>query len=328
MHKQITNYSTLPKPQEQLVWEQLTLKQRSTANARFIQVNEVLELINKGNTVSKSLILLKIAESKYSSIRRWIKDYKQKGRLGLVPNHKGITTKQQDWHNLAAQLYLQTSSPSRSSVAKTLLYGDEYMLSTKGVSEYQICNYLKQNYPQNAPERIGKHNHQLNHKVYSRLDYSNLQPGDVYQGDGHTIDLYLAHHNTHKPFRYEFTIWLDAASRYVVGWALSNAESAYTTLESLSSALITHNHNPLYLHIDNGAGFVNKMLNSEGIGFYERLGLGIKKSIPGNAKSKGRIERWFKTFEMNFLALLVLVFAVVVMTQKPKVTGITKLGKT
>ena len=300
---QLTKYSTLPARQE-IDWQSVTPSQRSKACERFVKISEILQILKTEANLSRALNLANINTKQHATIRRWIKAYQKLGMIGLVASNKSRRIKPQPWHTIASQLYLQTSKPGRASVAKKLLYGNEYMLCDKGVSEYQICHYLAKTHPENAPERIGKGNHRLNHQSYTRVDEPNILPGDEYQGDGHTIDLYLAHHNTGKTFRYEFTVWLDVASRYIVGWALSNAESAHTTLESLSNALIKHNHLPLSLHIDNGAGFVNKMLNEPSIGFYARLGVNIKKAHPSNSKGKGKVERWFRTFEMQLSAIV------------------------
>jgi len=124
-----------------------------------------------------------------------------------------------------------------------------------------------------------------------------LPVGLIYQGDGHTCDVYVQHPATGKHWRPELTAWIDVRSHYLAGWWLSEGESAVTTLYALSHAIVTHDHVPAAIHTDPGSGFKNRMMDDDVVGYLTRMSIEPIRAIPGNAKGKGHIERWFGIFE-------------------------------
>jgi putative transposase len=90
---------------------------------------------------------------------------------------------------------------------------------------------------------------------------------------------------------------MDVRSQKIVGWWLSESESALTTLFSFSAALADHNHTPAYWHVDPGSGFVARMHTDEVSGFLARFSITAMNALPGNAKGKGLVERSFGIFE-------------------------------
>lgn len=228
------------------------------------------------------------------TVKRWLKDYFNEGKTGLLPQNKGRVRQTYGWEADAISLYNTTSKPSMADVAFTLR-----RLGFNDATATRVRNYLKSlpaTLGANSPMRLGKHYYRLNKMKHVERDKSALLVGEVYQGDGHTIDCYIAHPNTGKPYRPEMTAWIDVRSMMIVGWYLSDAESSISTLLSLSVALVQHDHVPAWLHIDNGSGFRSKMMSDESVGFYKNFDITTMFSIPGNPRGKGQIEGWFRKF--------------------------------
>jgi len=233
-----------------------------------------------------------------STIYKWVQAYEADGLMGLVKQHKGSDRKVWGWEAAAMRYYALPSKPAMATVGIWLRH-DGYETAT----DARVRAYLKSlptNLADNSRKRLGANIYRDSQKSFVRRDTNVLDVGFIYQGDGHTVDVYVAHPQTGKSWRPELTAWMDIRSRYLVGWFITESESALTTLFSLSHALLKHDHVPAMLHIDNGAGFKSKMVNDKSLGFYARFDIDPMFSIPGNAKGKGQIERWFRTMETQF----------------------------
>ncbi len=233
-----------------------------------------------------------------ASAKRWIKAFALQGKVGLLPHHTGRVRKDYGWEADAIAMYNIPSKPSMADVAFNLR-----QMGFADATDSRVRAWLKSlpaTLGKESPQRVGKHYYQLNHKRHISRDTSVLLVGEVYSGDGHTVDAYIAHPQTGKPWRPELTVWIDIRSLYIVGWYLSDAESSVSTLLSLSHAMQSHNHVPAWLHIDNGAGFKSKMMNDESTGFYSRFAISTMFSIPGNSRGKGHVEHWFRTYRDRF----------------------------
>ncbi len=232
-----------------------------------------------------------------AQLYRWVKLYEKDGLNGLVDKRKPRQRAKKSWHLRAQCLY---ASPQRPSGAQ--VYRD---LKKEGFKcEYnQVWRWLKSlstNLTELSAGRLGAKEVRLNHRGYISRSTEHLKPGDIWSMDGHTVDVYTRHPTGQRVHRLELTLVLDIASRYVVGFWLSNAESANSTLFALSDAIQRWNHVPAMLHIDNGSGYKNQMMNDEHHGFYQRFGIEAMFSIPGNAKGKGHVERFFGTLKEQF----------------------------
>jgi len=234
----------------------------------------------------------------YSTINRWVNDFNTFGLIGLAPKHKGSEQQSYGWEARAMRLYSLPSKPAVNAVARKLMSEDFKNVTYDRV--YRFIMSLPSHMGDKSRGRMGTRLYTNTQKSFVRRSTENLPVGACLQGDGHTLDLYLKHPTGKKPWRAELTLWLDVASRYVVGWFVSDAESAHSTLFALSHAVLTHNHIPTMLHIDNGSGYKNKMMSNESTGFYSRLGIDIMHSLPYNAKGKGHVERFFGTMERDF----------------------------
>lgn len=229
-----------------------------------------------------------------NSIRNWVKKL-QAGEDGLTDNLRGRQRLNYGWEARALELWNTPNKPRIATVA--------YWLEKEGFKNanyHRVRRYIQAlpaTLGSDGPGRIGAKQWKGKHTPYVIRDTSVLPVGFVYQGDGHTCDVYVAHPHTGNAWRPELTVWIDVRSNYVVGWMLSEAESAMTTLMSLSSAIIQHQHMPAAIHVDPGSGYRAKMITDETVGMLERASISHMEALPGNWRGKGLIEGHFNWFE-------------------------------
>ncbi|MBL4783006.1 MAG: transposase [Porticoccaceae bacterium] len=297
-------------------WREATAKQQATAMQREEFIRPILDHILQGasaNVAVRNLLarveaqglnaaVLALANGLgragkapgRSTLLGWVKNYQGNGINGLLDKHTGRVRKDRGWEVTAIEMYNIPSKPSFSAVA--IVLREQGFNSATDSAVRRFLKALPARLNSNSPARLGKHYHQQNRGRYVMRDASVLDVGEVYQGDGHTVDCYIGHPNHGGPWRPELTVWIDVRSNYVAGWYLSEAESTTSTLFALSHALISNDHVPAWLHIDNGSGFKAKLMSDESTGFYARFDISTTYAIPGNSKGKGLVERWFRTF--------------------------------
>lgn len=229
------------------------------------------------------------------SIQRWLGAYAESGLMGLATRHKGRVRQAGGWEAKAAEYYNAPQRPAYSTVALWLRQEGFADATDHGVRRY--LQSLPSNLSETGRKRLGAHFYDQNVRPHVVRDMSVLPVGFIYEGDGHTCDVYVQEPSTGNPFRPELTVWVDVRSHYVVGWYLSDRESANTTLYSLSHAFIRHDHVPAMVHCDPGSGFIAKIISDETVGFISRFSIKPIVALPGNAKGKGLIEGFFRWFE-------------------------------
>ncbi len=228
------------------------------------------------------------------TLQRWITAYIKGGVTELAPKYKGRVRKERGWEARALALYNQPQRPSFATVAHWLM--EE---GFKDVNSKAVTRYLKAAPSQlttTGKKRLGQHFYGQNIRPHIVRDNTVLPVGFVYEGDGHCCDVYVKH-PARGHFRPELTVWIDVRSHYVVGWWISESESAQTTLFSLSQALVSHDHVPAYVHTDPGSGFKARMISDETAGFLAKFSIQPMLALPGNARGKGLVEGWFRWFE-------------------------------
>ena len=229
-----------------------------------------------------------------ATFERWVARYLEDGVYGLASKKAGRDRTNWGWEVRAKHLWLTEQRRNAGDIAWEL-QGEGY----DSALYHRVKRYLD-SLPamlgENSPRRVGRHHYNQNIGAYITRDESVLPVGFVYQGDGHLLKWYTAHHNSGNHVRYEFTPWIDVRSKFVAGWYLSEAESARSTLFGISKALLNHNHVPAVVHTDPGPGFHNRLVAAnEEVGFFGRLSIEHMVARPGNAKGKA-IERFFRTF--------------------------------
>ncbi|EIJ33337.1 Mu transposase C-terminal domain-containing protein [Thiothrix nivea] len=244
-----------------------------------------VELGKSGNPVSKA------------QIYRWLTDYQQHGMEALIDNRSGRAHQEEGWELRAMRLYARPQKPSITWVVDQL-NKEGFEAKYNRVHRYLMA--LPTDLTTHSAGRLGAKEVKLNHRSYRLRTTENLPVGHCYQLDGHTVDVYIAHPQTGGRWRPELTAVMDVASRYIPSWWIGEAENAQNTLFALADAFTQHDHVPACLHLDNGSGFKGKLMNDPSTGYYRRFGLDVIFAIPGNAKAKGQIERWFGTMERGF----------------------------
>lgn len=227
------------------------------------------------------------------TIKRALSAYRKEGKTGLLPKYKGRVRQDYGWEVRAVALYNLPGKPGYSDVASRLI--EE---GFEDVTESRVARYLKAlpaTLGKFSPARIGPHLHKLRRQKFQRRSLDEVMVGEIYAGDGHTIDDYVAHPNTGKPYRPELTVFIDIKSSYITGWWPSESESTVSTMFAMSHAMRVHNHVPAWVYVDRGPGYRSKMLAAEGTGFYDRFDIGLIGALPGNPHGKGWIERFFRT---------------------------------
>lgn len=128
-----------------------------------------------------------------------------------------------------------------------------------------------------------------NIKGFKRRRFAHMMPNDVWTADGHKFDAEVAHPMHKRPMRPEVTVIVDVATRKVVGWSVSLAESGFAVLDAIRHGVVTHGL-PAIFYVDNGSGYVNAMMTDTSVGLMGRLGVTMENSIAYNSQARGVIE--------------------------------------
>lgn len=311
--KLVTHMSDVPAVLGADPWAAATEERRRVAELRAAVVAPLAKLVDGGASVNNVVRLFLARKdgglldpntehvlaalgadgASMSTLKRWVSAYRTQGRVALLPQHTGRVRQDYGWEMRAVALYNIPGKPGFADVA--------FRLRSEGhetATESRVKRYL-QSLPatlgDKSPARIGPHLHRLTRQKFQRRSVAELLVGEIYAGDGHTVDCYVAHPNTGRPFRPELTAFIDIKSRFPAGWYFTESESAVSTLYALSNAMTTHNHVPAWLYIDRGAGYRAKMLAGEATGWYGKFDIEVIGALPGNPHGKGWIERWFRT---------------------------------
>lgn len=173
------------------------------------------------------------------------------------------------------------------------LYGEKH--GTAAVPSLQQVTYANRGLPEVVKQR-GRMSGSAYKKLlpYVKRDWLVFNPNDIWVGDGHGFKAKVAHPIHGQPFQPEITAIIDAATRYVVGWSVSLAESTIAHADALRHAMSRHEP-PLMYYTDNGAGPTGKMLDADITGILPRYGIEHATGLPGNPQGRGIIERLWET---------------------------------
>ena len=126
---------------------------------------------------------------------------------------------------------------------------------------------------------------------YKLRDASEMWPGCVFIGDGHTDKKLVAHPDSGRPFRAEITAILDVYSRKWVGWSVALAENTWAVADALRHAVTTAACCDIFYY-DNGSGAKNKTWDDDCTGMAARLSITKLHSAPWSSQARGIIERF------------------------------------
>lgn len=314
LHHNVYPMSQLPAALHDDPWAAASEDQRRVAGLREALLKPLAVLVAQGASANKAIALLMAQLDggtasprtrhlaaciddagglSAPTLKRWLAAYIKTGKNALLPKHTGRVRQTYAWDIRAIALYNLPGKPGFADVSSRLIqegFGD--------ATESRVKRYLKAlpaTLGANSPARVGKHLHQLTRQKFQRRSLEEVLVGEIYAGDGHTSDCYVASPNTGKPYRLELTVWIDIKSSYIAGWWPSESESTVSTLFAMSHALRQHNHVPAWAYVDRGPGYRSKLLADEDTGFYSRFDIGVIGALPGNPHGKGWIERFFRT---------------------------------
>jgi len=295
------------------LWDSASENARRIAGLRESLVSPLAALVHGGTSINHAAALLKAqldsggADTRtlhvasllgaqrcsIPTLKRWLSGYIKGGKAALLPAHTGRVRQDYGWEVRPVTHFNTPSKPGYADVTSRLI--EEGFAD---VNESRVARYLKAlpaTLGKLSPARVGAHLHRLTRQKFQRRSLAEVLVGEIYAGDGHTADCYVAHPNTGKPYRPELTCWIDIKSSFICGWWLSESESTVSTMFALSHAMRVHNHVPAWVYVDRGPGYRSKLLSEEGTGFYSRFDIGLIGALPGNPHGKGWIERFFRT---------------------------------
>ncbi|GAB3021584.1 Mu transposase C-terminal domain-containing protein [Bowmanella dokdonensis] len=316
MHPAVHQYKQLQPASHQSAWSEATAKHQLIARQRSVLVNDALTAsassnlhqaiktlkaeLDAGTADQASLgacqMLGKVPGT--STLRNWVQAYQSQGLAGLLPGYQGTQRRQYGWEALFLELYHRPQKPSLASVAQTLREQYGFALATEHNVRY-FHKTLPAELQDKSPWRLGQSVYRKTVREYITRTTENIPVGLLYQGDGHTVDVYCRHPKTGNLCRIELTVFMDIRSRYIVGWYVSYAESSITSMAALSHAFGTWDHVCAVLYIDNGSGYKSRMMNDDTAGFYANFDLEVIFSLPGNPQAKGNVERFFGVMEQD-----------------------------
>jgi len=128
-------------------------------------------------------------------------------------------------------------------------------------------------------------------QAYIARDTSELWPGAVFIGDGHTFKREVAHPIHGRPFRPEVTVFLDVYTRRWVGWSAALAENTWSVADALRHAITTTTCCDI-VYYDNGSGAKNKTWDDDVTGLIARLSITKLHSAPWSSQARGIVERF------------------------------------
>lgn len=196
-----------------------------------------------------------------------------------------------EWLNWYFGFYRKPQKPGISEAYR--LFAADYEqrdLSTPVPSEFAVRRLLK-----TVPKLVLEWGRSTGAEykamqAFIRRDWSGSS-NEIWVGDGHTFKAKVRHPDApdRLAFAPEVTVIIDAASRFIVGWAFSLSENQIAVSEALGSAMIKHGK-PLIYYSDNGSGQTAKTIDCPAGGMLARLGVAHETGIPGNPQGRGLIE--------------------------------------
>jgi transposase InsO family protein len=222
-----------------------------------------------------------------NTLKTWLLYYRKHGIDGLKPlkrSDKGNTRVLSD----AAREYItfmKTRAPEKAIIS---IYHE---LLAKGIIEAGSV----------SPSSIQRfvHNHGLNKAMVipkDRRAFSMEYPGDCWQTDI-SQGPYLTIGG--RKLRTYLTAYIDDASRAIMAASFSYEQNLVSVLSVFKQA-VQRRGIPKKLFMDNGKVFRSDQLQY----ICASLGTIVSYAAPYSAASKGKIERWFKTLQMQWLNLL------------------------
>jgi len=257
------------------------------------------------------------------TLKRWIKQYKEHGPVGLVDMRGGNRFGDETISAEAAQafrdMYLTQQRLSIRLCLRNIGYINKtgrkgWVLPSLRVMQYYIKKYIPE--PVRVLYREGRSEYNAKCASYNQVDNDSIEPGQVWVGDHYQFNCWVRHRN--RWIRPWLTAWMDMRSRMLVGWEVCYLPNQTTILIATRRAIEKHGP-PDMVKIDNGKDYDSEMFTGttkkvrqkrkvlragyldedDVMGLYGWMDIRASFSIPYNPRSK-RIERLFATIGSQF----------------------------
>ena len=227
------------------------------------------------------------------TLNRWLEG-RAKGLSLLVPRARERGQRVPPWAHALLKAWQQPQKPALTWALARLTEPGALPEGVEPPSESAARRFLAKLHAVDRQRgRMGPRELK-NIRPYRQRDASGLWPAEIYSMDGHTFDAEVAHPFHGRPFRPEITTAIDIATRKLVGWSVTLAESSLAVLDALRHS-VEGCGIPAILYVDNGSGYVNILMEDPLTGFMARLGITKQHSLPYNSQARGVIERLHRT---------------------------------
>lgn len=160
-------------------------------------------------------------------------------------------------------------------------------------SEHQVRYALKQlpDYVVQQGRKTGAEMRAL--LPFIRRDDKVMGLNECWVGDGHSFKAYVKNLSG-MPYVPEVTAMIDVRSHRVVGWSVAGSESVMAVGDAFRHGVMTVGLPNIY-YSDNGGGQANKVLDTDVMGIFPRLGVHHETGEAGNPQGRGIIERLWQS---------------------------------
>ncbi len=223
------------------------------------------------------------------SVTRWQSDAKNNGHC--IPKKTRVETRWQDvwWLPMMLVCYRKPQKPQITEAYAEFKKDWEAQGFKEKLPSYATVHRRLNKVPMVVLEMGRSTGSEMAAMLpFIRRDWSGMS-NEVWVGDGHTFKAKVRHPDHGQPFAPEVTVIIDAASRFIVGWAFSLSENQIAVSEALGKGMIKHGK-PLIYYSDNGSGQTAKTIDCPAGGMLARMGVHHETGIPGNPQGRGIIE--------------------------------------
>jgi len=298
---------------DQVFASQLSEEQRSVMTARLAFVREIERLCQVTSQNQAMHTLVELAKTSQLSpylterifrandrktnerslsvrtLKRWLKDYRSKGEIGLAPARRQCNMSLPEWTTALLSCYQRPTKPSVEAAYAE--FAKKHLGERPSI--HIVRRFLRKLSPE-ARERGRRTPQELKAlQPFKRRGTKSLFPCDVFTADGHKFDAEVINPRTGKPYRPETTTVIDVATRKALGISVTEAESTIGVLDALRDA-VKHGMFAVF-YVDNGSGFANDTVRE----VVDRLGGTMTHALPYNSQARGLIERAHQTIWVN-----------------------------
>lgn len=264
----------------------------------------------------------RMAEIGQSTLKRWVKSWRDEGIEGLVDSRggelgvKGFT---EDAAEMFKSLYLDQRRPSAKTCLQTVCHFNKiHSCGWVLPSLRSIQKWIQKEIPQGVRvlHREGVASYDAKCAPYIQSDPDSFAPGECWIGDHHQLDFWVRHRN--RWIRPWLTMWMDYRSRKMTGWVVTDNPNQTTILRAFGKGAKELGL-PSKVKIDNGKDYASAMWMGQTktqrqaskadpnddqtftAGLYAMMDISVSFSIPYHPQSKP-VERLFHTVDMQFSA--------------------------